>query len=415
MRDRGIVLLILFSILGAMVSAVLIEHHVSPDTESEFLKSVCDIGGSSGCEAVNQSDASSFLGMPVAFWGFLFYSFVLCFAIFYLRHKKIFFVQLVFWLSSLATIVDLTLLLYSLIIVEAVCNLCIITYVATLGILLVSALFLKKKEKESFLTFSFDFSLLREQPLVASVLLFSLVSIIFFGSFIFLYAKSSSKSIGSTGGHDALLEEAWKAFQKEYKATKTHEIPIEHSPYKGATHPVVTIVEFADFLCPHCKLAGNRLKEIIQKYEKSVKVVFKNYPLDKNCNKNIKRRLHEGSCEISYMALCASRQRVPAFWIVHDKVFAKHDTWNKSGRAPNSDFTQIMRSAGINVQTASSCYKSERTKSDVIKDIELGDSLGITSTPSVFINGKKIRGGIPNDYFMERLLTYEVKKQVGAD
>ena len=416
MRDRRFVLLILFSLLGAITSGILIEHHVNPEIKSELLKSVCDIGGSSGCEAVNQSDASNFLGMPVAFWGFLFYSFAFCFAIFYIRYKKIFFIRLIFWLSLLAVIVDLTLFLYSLIIVEAVCNLCIITYVATLGTLIISGLILKKTEKkDGLLSFSFDFSLLREQPLIASIVLFSLIVVIFFGSFIFLYAKSSSLPISSTGGHDALLEEAWKSFQKEYESTTAHEISIEHSPYKGAKDPVITVVEFADFLCPHCKLAGNRLKEIVRKYEKSVKVVFKNYPLDQKCNKNIKRKLHDGACKIAYLGLCASRQRIPAFWIVHDQVFAQHDTWNQAGNVPDSDFTRIMQSAGINIQAASSCYKTERTKSDVIKDIELGDSLGITSTPTVFINGKKIKGGIPNDYFWERLLAYEVKKQMGAN
>ena len=75
----------------------------------------------------------------------------------------------------------------------------------------------------------------------------------------------------------------------------------------------------------------------------------------------------------------------------------------------------VLRKSNVNLKNASACLRAEKTKQEVVRDIELGDSLGVTSTPTLFINGKKLQGGIPNDYFFEKLLTYEVQKQMGKN
>ena len=416
MKHRNEILIIIFSLLGTVVSAILIEHHVHPATDSEFLQAVCDTDGQSGCAAVNQSEASSFLGMPIAFWGFLFYALVLCFAAFHIKYKQDLLMRLIFWLGFLAVLVDITLLLYSLIVVDAICNLCVVTYLATAGIFAVALLSLRASHpQEGLFKIDFDFSWLKAQPVAATMMLFSCVVVVFLGSFVYLYAKSSSDTLSSSHGHDALLEEAWKSFQREYEALPEKEIPIEHSPYKGASEPVITIVEFADFLCPHCKIAGLKLKTIIEKYKNSVKVVFKNYPLDQTCNQNIKRKFHSGACKISYMALCASRQKTDSFWKAHDEIFNQHEEWRKLDKIPDSAFMSVLRKSNVNLKNASACLRAEKTKQEVIRDIELGDSLGVTSTPTLFINGKKLQGGLPNDYFFEKLLAYEVQKQMGKN
>ncbi len=413
---RNLILLIIFSFLGIVVSGILIEHHVHPETSSKLLQSVCEIGGKSGCDVINQSEASTVLGMPIAFWGFLFYSFVFCFALFYGRHKKIFFIRLIFWFSIFGFLVDFTLFLYSILIVDAICSLCVISYICTIGMLIISGFILKRTSKgESLMKFDFDFIWLSQQPVTVTILCFSLIFSIFVGSFVFLYAKSSSNIGLSSQNHDVLLEEAWKAFQREYESIPVQIIPIEHSPYKGAIDPVLTIVEFADFLCPHCKIAGDSLGEIIKKYPKSIKVVFKNYPLDQACNDNIKQKFHEGSCKIAYLGLCSSRQKVSSFWKIHDRIFANHTKWIQLNPIQNSSFTNIISSIGVNPTLALSCLKQEKTKKDTIKDIKLGDSLGLSSTPTLFFNGKKMRGGIPNDYFFKKLLTYEIQKQIGEN
>ena len=84
----GDFILVSFSTIGAVMSGILIEHHVSPSTDSAFVQAVCDIGGKSGCDAVNQSDASSLFGIPIAFWGFLYYAVVVASLYFTLSTAK---------------------------------------------------------------------------------------------------------------------------------------------------------------------------------------------------------------------------------------------------------------------------------------------------------------------------------------
>ena len=407
----GDFILIFFSFVGVVLSGILIEHHISPATDSSFVQAVCDIGGKSGCDAVNQSDASSLLGMPLAFWGFLYYAIVFAFSSLYVKYRQTSLIRIVFYLTLIAILVDVTLLLYSLIVVETVCNLCILTYLATLGVFL-GTWFVFKSKKEPVFKLGLDLSWLSGQPVALTLIVVSLISVVFVDSFVYLYAKSSSKT--TTQGHDTLLEEAWESFKRKYESLPTKDLPIAHSPYKGAQDPVLTIVEFADFLCPHCKQVSLRLKDIVEKYGKSIKVIFKHYPLDQECNKNITSKLHDGSCKIAYLGHCVTQQRVEAFWKVHDDVFARLKEWSRKGRALEKDFNAIVRKSGVNMGAVSSCIPKESTKKTIVSDIELGDSLGVTSTPAIFINGKRVRR-LPNDYFFEKLLTYEVQKQLGGN
>ena len=407
----GDLVLIIFSIAGAILSGILIEHHISPATDSTFVQAMCDIGGKSGCDAVNQSDASSLLGMPIAFWGFLYYAIVLAFSVLYIKYRQTSLIRLAFYLTLIAVLVDFTLLLYSLIVLETVCNLCILTYIATIGIFFGIWLVFKSK-KEPVFRFGLNLSWISGQPVALTLIVTSLIVAVFVDSFIYLYAKSSSKT--SAQGHDAILEEAWQSFKRKYESLPEKGLPIAHSPYKGAKDPVLTITEFADFLCYHCKQVSLRLKEIVEKYGNSIKLVFKHYPLDQECNKNINRKFHEGSCQIAYLGHCVTQQNVSAFWKVHDAAFAKFEEWSGKGKALEKDFNAIVRRAGGNTGVVSACLNRANTKKTIVSDIELGDSVGVTGTPVIFINGKRVER-LPNDYFFEKLLTYEIQKQIGGE
>ena len=314
-------------------------------------------------------------------------------------------------MTLFAVLVDFTLLLYSLIVLETVCNLCILTYISTAGIFFGTWLIFKNK-KEPVFQFNLNLSWITGQPVALTLIITSLITAVFVDSFIYLYAKSSSKT--STQGHEAILEEAWESFKRKYESLPKKDLPIAHSPYKGAEDPVLTITEFADFLCAHCKQASLRLKEILKKYNNSIRVVFKHYPLDQECNKNINRKFHEGSCKIAYLGHCVTQQNVGAFWKVHDGVFGKLEEWSTKGKALESDFNAIVRRSGVNIANASACLKKPSTKKTIQSDIELGDSVGVTGTPAIFINGKRVNS-LPNDYFFEKLLTYEIQKQLSEE
>ena len=406
----SIIILTVSSLLGAVFSGILIEHHVNPATESEFLKAVCGTGSESGCDRVNTFEISKFLGLPIAFWGFLYYAVVFLLIIFYLKLKEITLIQFIFWASVLALLIDILLLIYSLIIIEAVCNLCVITYFLTIGILLSSGVILKKHQKTLF-NLDIDLKSLISNSAVFISMVSGFILIVFIGVFILLYARASSPSITGKSNPDSILNEAWEAFKRQYENEPLRDFSTRHSASKGASEPILTIVEFADFLCPHCKHIGEELKHIAEKYPKSIKVVFKHYPLDQECNQNIPRKFHEGACQLAYISQCALKEQPAAFWNMHDMIFKFQKRILSAGSLNDSEMNTLIRSAGLNVNTIRSCVRNPQIKSQIRQDIEEGDKAGVKGTPSLYINNRKVPTSNIN-FFIEKLLTYQVKKGI---
>ncbi len=162
--------------------------------------------------------------------------------------------------------------------------------------------------------------------------------------------------------------------QKKYDAEGIN------NQWTGATNPKVTIVEFADFQCPNCISAYKTVREIGIKYKDDVKIIFRDYPV------------YEGSINIAMAARCAGNQGL--FWPMHDMLFQKK---------PNSDINTLTNLAvqlGANKNDFLSCMQSKKQLPYISKDYTDGINMGVTGTPTFFINGYKIPGNIPRDIFI---------------
>ena len=147
------------------------------------------------------------------------------------------------------------------------------------------------------------------------------------------------------------------------------------SPVKGATNPVVTIVEFSDFECPFCRQVQSALKQIVENYGRTVRLVFKHLPLEG----------HRNSLPAARAAYCAAEQ--DRFWQFHDAVFT-------AGNLSPPVYEQIASELGLGLPKFQECVASERSRAAVIKDIEAARLLRIESTPSFVVNGKVINGAL---------------------
>jgi protein-disulfide isomerase len=147
------------------------------------------------------------------------------------------------------------------------------------------------------------------------------------------------------------------------------------SPVKGATNPVVTIVEFSDFECGFCKQVQSVLSQIVENYGREVRLVFKHLPLEG----------HRNSLPAARAAYCAAEQ--DRFWQFHDAVFT-------AGNLSPPVFEQIASDLGLGLPKFQECVASERSRAAVIKDIEAAKLLRIDSTPSFVVNGKVIKGAL---------------------
>lgn len=152
---------------------------------------------------------------------------------------------------------------------------------------------------------------------------------------------------------------------------------------KGDSKAPVTIVEFTDFHCPFCKRVLNSLAEIEAKYAGKIRLVFRDFPID---------QLHPAARKAHEAARCANDQG--KFWAYHDKLFAS------APRASIDNLKSYAKEVGMDVAAFDKCLSSAKYQAAVQKDIDEGTRLGVTGTPSFFINGRLLVGAAPVENFI---------------
>lgn len=150
---------------------------------------------------------------------------------------------------------------------------------------------------------------------------------------------------------------------------------------KGDLKARVRIVEFIDFQCPACADGAIKLKKIHILHPKDVRIEMKYFPL---------MAIHRHTMTASTYAECAGRQG--KFWPMHDLLVERQTQWRDLISAEGM-FTQFAREAGVEEAALRRCLASGDVEETVIRDRDLGRSLGVQSTPTYFINDKMVVGG----------------------
>ena len=178
---------------------------------------------------------------------------------------------------------------------------------------------------------------------------------------------------------------------------------VEHSrlaadrgPSLGPADAPVTIVAFSDFECRFCSQAAPVLQGIVKKWPGKVRLVFKHFPLPR----------HRNAFEAAVFSECAARQGV--FWEFHDRVV-------HNGEISREKLLEIAVDLGLDRDTVQECVVAEEPTARVHSDIVLAKKLGVSATPTIFINGLRI--GTPDDaeHIVERLLNRLVDGQNRGD
>lgn len=168
------------------------------------------------------------------------------------------------------------------------------------------------------------------------------------------------------------------------------DIDISASPVKGVKNAPVTVAVFSDFECPYCSELVPLLEQVLKENPETVKIVFKNLPLE----------IHEMARPSALAALAANEQG--KFWEFHDRLFAE--------KKINADsFTKIASELGLNQDRFTADMKSQQLIQKLNKDMAEADRLGITGTPAVFVNGKKLNQRTMNE--LQYLINEELRKK----
>lgn len=164
------------------------------------------------------------------------------------------------------------------------------------------------------------------------------------------------------------------------------------APVLGNKNAKVSVEEFSDFQCPFCqRFFKDTFGQIKSKYIDTgkVKFVFRHYPLP----------FHQNAQKAAEAGECASRQG--KFWPYHDVLFAKGQA-DGAGLAV-ADLKKYAADLGLNAAQFNSCLDGGQTAEIVKKDTADGSASGVSGTPTVFINGKKIVGAQPTANFEQAI------------
>jgi protein-disulfide isomerase/uncharacterized membrane protein len=170
---------------------------------------------------------------------------------------------------------------------------------------------------------------------------------------------------------------------REFETNPVVSLKLDGVPSKGAPQGPIKVVAYSDFLCPFCRNIAGAFAGYLPQTANRVTLYYKNYPLDSNCNPNIKQTVHEGACWLAMGGLCAQDQN--GFWPYHDKVFG-----SQIEKPEAKDVVQLATEAGLDATAMQACLTSGKMKDRLAAQIEEAREGGVSATPTLFINGKRL-------------------------
>jgi protein-disulfide isomerase len=155
----------------------------------------------------------------------------------------------------------------------------------------------------------------------------------------------------------------------------------------GREDAPVVIYEFADFQCPACAQFATFYTPLIKErlvQTGTVRYVYYDFPLAQ----------HPHAFVAARAARCADEQG--RFWEYHDLLYGRQSTWYNMRNAVDF-FVDLGREAGLDQRQFESCVRSDRYQEEVSRSLRLGEALGVTGTPTLFVNGRRLQQ-IPGSY-----------------
>lgn len=343
----------------------------------------CSFNDWLSCDTVLSTNSAKMFGVPSAWWGFIFYLwtfFTLLFALF--NSKKTFgkaCTEAVLFISFISILITL-FKIYQLITIGVICPVCVGMYIANFGIFLFALIALRLSLKEAG---SFEFNYLkniftksREEQSSPHPLRFGIIFL-----WLFIMGYLGIKYYENTVV--VLSPSKTKLIINEHFMQVPLKINVDGAPVTGNPEAKIKVVEFSDFECPACKLLSENMKTILLEYNKDLSFYFMNFPLDSLINENIKKQLHKNAGVAAIAGICAHEQG--DFWNYQNELFENHTKLGK-------DFLiELSVKQGLNKEKFISCLESDSTKQKVIDNIKTAHEIGVTSTPSLFINGRKVK------------------------
>jgi protein-disulfide isomerase len=189
---------------------------------------------------------------------------------------------------------------------------------------------------------------------------------------------------------------------KDPLAETRSKIDLKNAPATGNAAGSVTVVEFADFECPVCRQLHDQLRNLLPNYPQ-VKFYFKDFPIE---------QIHPWAKTAALAGRCAYNQKPTAFWKMYDGFYDGQDlvsaanAWDKA--------VDFAAQAGLDQLAFKTCLSSPEAAAAVDASVANARLLEVTSTPTIFVNGRRVVGA--DTATIERFIQFELadKKTAAA-
>jgi len=369
--------MVLACLAGVAVSVELTRIHVLVHTDPTF-HSVCAVSEGVNCETVASSPYSVFAGIPVSVWGIFGYALIGARALASIRGKssapKTIASLLLLSLFSVATSAVLAVISQTRI--QSLCLFCTASYVVSAALLLLAVLAWRRTGASFASLFAAELCALGERP--KSTLAWVVVpGALLVGLYAYLPTYWSSPG--------------WDDLPKLPSG-----IDEQGHHWIGARAPKLTVVEYSDYECPHCRAAHKAIRSLVAKYPE-IQFVHRHFPLDMACNPKLRRPFHRRACLFAEAAECAGRQG--QFWAMNDALYAVQDRQ----KLVDVDPIQLAVRLGLNRVEFKQCLESNQTAARVAADLRAGEELRISGTPT-YVVGDQLFVGRISEKQLEELL-----------
>lgn len=383
----------ILALIGLGLSVKLAMIYYAANYNKYALASFCSINDFVDCDGAARTTFSQFLGIPLAYWGMLFYLTTL-FLTFVDKLKKIKFLRFlevfknpmsyIAVIGTFAFLTSITLAGISIWIIKKLCILCVITYFIDFLIALISI----KGWKEYFLSYKttvIDFiDGAKKYPKTFIILLISAITLL-------------------------TVSEVTDCFLPHVRKTKEirRYAKMTENPYKtngnilGAEKADVVIDLYSDFGCPMCYVHNIMLHRAVKEYS-NIQVIHHNLPFDTECNREIAMTMHPGACYMARAALSARKQG--NYWGMSSLLYENH---------PRTDaaLTLLVEKLNMDKDKFFKDLNSKEIDDELQKEIYHTYELNLDSTPTTFINGEKTIGIMSYEDLQKLLEKHGAKKR----
>ncbi len=175
---------------------------------------------------------------------------------------------------------------------------------------------------------------------------------------------------------------------RAYRSTPKQDLSIDADDARlGPADAPVQLIVFLSFQCPACGTFAKELRPLSEEFGDKLCVAIKHFPLGTACNPALQTDKQPRSCEAALAAEAARRQG--QFWPIHDALF------ESDLEAGDGALVRIAQSIGLDMARFEADRAAPLALAKVKRDIEIATRLGVTETPAVFLNGRRVHHFIP--------------------